>query len=219
VAGALLLKSRRQLTVVSFFIVLALIAYHFMPEQWLARMDTIQHAEQVNSAQTRIQSWEFATNVAVHRPLVGGGFEIYRSTSMWEQFGPEGARQRAIHSIYFRILGEQGFLGLFTFLSLLATSWRSCTKVRKLLKGVTQGKWAFDLASMLQVSLLAFVVAGLATTSSYFDLTYQLMALCMLLRVIVERSDELFVTARDKHAMQDPAAGHPTTVAVSKWAG
>jgi probable O-glycosylation ligase (exosortase A-associated) len=213
------LKSRRQLAVASFFIVLVLIAYHFMPEQWLARMDTIQHAEQVNSAQTRIQSWEFATNVAVHRPLVGGGFEIYKSAAMWEQFGPEGAKQRAIHSIYFRVLGEQGLLGLFIFLSLLATSWRSCTKVRKLMKGVAQGKWAFDLASMLQVSLLAFVVAGMATTSSYFDLTYQLMALCLLLRLIVERSSEFPVTVRGKQALRGSEESPRTTIAVSKWAG
>jgi O-antigen ligase len=151
---------------------------------------------------------------------VGGGFEIYKSASMWEQFGPEGARQRAIHSIYFRILGEQGFLGLVIFLSLLAASWRSCTKVRKMMKGMTEGKWAFDLASMLQVSLLAFVVAGLATTSSYFDLTYQLMALCVLLRLMVERSNEFLVTVRDKPQPTRGSAGsHPTTVAVSKWTG
>ncbi len=218
VAGALLLKSRRQLAVASFFIVLALVAYHFMPDQWLARMDTIQHVEQVNSAQTRIQSWRFATNVALHRPLVGGGFEINKSASMWDQFGPEGARQRAIHSIYFRILGEQGFLGLLIFLSLLATSWRSCTKVRKMMKSVAEGKWALDLATMLQVSLLAFVVAGLATTSSYFDLTYQLMALCVLLRLIVERSDEFPVTAGNRQAMRRSDETPPTTVVLAKWA-
>jgi probable O-glycosylation ligase (exosortase A-associated) len=187
VAGALLLKGRRQITLAAFFVVLALTAYHFMPDQWIARMDTIQHAEQVNSAQTRMQSWEFAGNVALHRPMVGGGCEVYRNTAMWERFGPEGARQRAIHSIYFRILGEQGFIGLAIFLSLVAASWRSCTKVRKQLRGIVEAKWAFDLASMLQVSLLAFAVAGLATTSSYFDLSYQLMALCLILRLIAER--------------------------------
>lgn len=209
VAGALLLKGRRQFTLAAFFVVLGLTAYHFMPDQWLARMDTIQHAEQVNSAQTRIQSWEFATEVAVHRPLVGGGFEVYRNASMWERFGPEGARQRAIHSVYFRILGEQGFLGLLMFLSLLIASWRSCTRVRKQLLGTAEAKWAIDLASMLQVSLLAFVVAGLATTSSYFDLSYQLMALCLILRLIAERVPVTRGAAMGKVASEEAGSKEP----------
>ena len=45
-------------------------------------------------------------------------------------------------------------------------------------------RWAYDLSSMLQVSLIAFMTAGLATTSSYFDLSYQLMAMCLLLAII-----------------------------------
>lgn len=200
VAGALLLKGRRQITLAAFFIVLAFTAYHFMPEQWIARMNTIQHAEQVDSAQTRMQSWEFASEVAVHRPVVGGGFEVYRNVAMWQQFGPDGAVQRAIHSIYFRTLGEQGFIGLAIFLSLLAASWQSCAKVRKQLRGVAESKWALDLAAMLQVSLLAFMAAGLATTSSYFDLSYQLMALCLILRLIVEGASAFSGAATEKDA-------------------
>jgi len=186
VGGALILKSRRQVTLVVVLIAVAATAYHFMPAQWLERMDTLHHAEQVNSLQTRIQSWEFATNVAVHRPVLGGGFDVYENASMWATYGPDGARQRAIHSIYFRVLGEQGFPGLLLFLGLLAASWRSCSKVRAMSKNSPEDKWAFDLAAMLQVSLLAFIVAGAATTSSYFDLSFQLMAMCALLKHILE---------------------------------
>jgi len=186
VGVALFLKSRRRLTIVVALVVLGVAAYHFMPQEWIARMDTLHHAEQTDSAQTRIQSWEFATNVALHRPLIGGGFNVYESSAMWRAYGPEGATPRAIHSIYFRILGEQGFPGLFLFIALLAASWRKCAKVRRTSRGLPEEKWAFDLASMLQVSLLAFIVAGLATTSSYFDLSYQLVAVCALLATIIE---------------------------------
>jgi probable O-glycosylation ligase (exosortase A-associated) len=188
VGGALLLKSRRQVAIAVILVVVAITAYHFMPAQWIERMDTIQHASTTNSAETRIQSWKFATNVALHRPIVGGGFDIYESSAMWSQYGPAGAIQRAVHSIYFRVLGEQGFIGLALFLALLTVSWRNCAKVRKRTRGSPDDKWAFDLASMLQVSLLAFMVAGLATTSSYFDLSYQMMAMCALLKWVVEQS-------------------------------
>ncbi|AGG90143.1 MULTISPECIES: putative O-glycosylation ligase, exosortase A system-associated [Rhodanobacter] len=182
VSAALFLKSRKRLTLAIALMAIGLTAYHFMPPQWTARMDTIHHVEDVNTVQSRVQSWEFATNVALHRPLTGGGFKVYESEALWNRYAPEEAVQRAVHSIYFRVLGEQGFPGLAIFVGLLVASWRSCAYVRHKSRHLPNEKWAFDLASMLQVSLLAFMTAGLATTSSYFDLSYQLMAMCALLK-------------------------------------
>lgn len=181
VAGALFLKTRRRYAIVLAAVVVAFVAWHFMPAKWTQRMDTLHHATTVNSAQTRIQSWEFAANVAIHRPLRGGGFEVYKSAYMWQNYGPPGAKPRAIHSIYFRILGEQGFIGLALFLGLLFASWRKCSQVRKLARDNEALTWAFDLASMLQVCLVAFMVAGAFLPMPYFDLTYQLMAVAGLL--------------------------------------
>ena len=181
VAGALFLKSRRRLAVVLVIIAVGFTAYQFMPAQWLERMDTLQHAEQTDSGKTRIQSYEFAVNVALHHPIVGGGFDDYLSASLWQDYGPEGAIPRAIHSIYFRVLGEQGFPGLMLFLALLLASWRNCHQVRKKTRHVPEMKWAFDLASMLQVSLVAYITAGIFLPMPYFDLTYQLMALTAVL--------------------------------------
>ena len=182
VGGVLFLKNRRRLGILAAIVIVGLTAYHFMPTQWTERMDTLHRAEETDSGQERIQSWEFAVNVAVHRPLVGGGFNAYESESLWKNFGPKGAIQRAVHSIYFRVLGEQGFPGLILFMALLVASWRSCSRVRKKTRDSPEQKWAYDLASMLQVSLVAFVAAGTFLPMTYFDLTYQLMALCALLR-------------------------------------
>lgn len=181
VTGALFLKGRRRIVLGVMVLAVAFAAYHFMPAQWTTRMDTLQNAGEIGSLQTRIQSWEFAANVAIHRPLIGGGFMGYESAAMWSRYAPAGAIQRAVHSIYFRVLAEQGFPGLAMFLALLLVSWLNCTRVRRITEDSAPDKWAFDLASMLQVSLLAFMTAGAASTSSYFDLSYQLMAMCALL--------------------------------------
>jgi len=188
VALALLVKGRRRVAVTLFFGVVALTAYHFMPPQWIARMGTLQDPTQVNSAETRIQSWKFAANVAFHHPFVGGGFNDYKSERLWEAYGPPDARPRAIHSVYFRVLSEQGFPGLFLFLGLLAASWLNCRSVRKKTRASLDQRWAYDLASMLQVSLVAFVVSGALLPMTYFDLTYQLMALCALLALYVRNA-------------------------------
>lgn len=185
VIAALLLKSRRRLTLVIAVVAVGVIAYQFMPAQWVSRMQTLHHAGETDSLQTRIQSWEFATNVALHRPVVGGGFDVYLSGPMWQRYGPEDATPRAIHSIYFRVLGEQGFVGLALFLGLLTATWRKCSQVRKRTRNSPDLRWAFDLAAMMQVSLTGFMAAGAAAPMSYFDLTYQLMAMCALLHALV----------------------------------
>jgi probable O-glycosylation ligase (exosortase A-associated) len=181
VAGALFLKSRRRLAVVLVIIAVGTIAYHFMPPEWTARMETLQQAKETSSGESRIQSWQFSANVAIHHPLLGGGFNVYESTSMWERYGPENAIPRAVHSIYFRVLGEQAFPGLALFLALLFVSWRNCSRVRKRTRDMSDMRWAFDMASMLQVSLVAFMAAGAFLPMSYFDLSYQLMALSAVL--------------------------------------
>jgi len=190
VSGVLFLKSRRRLAVSTVIVVIGLTAYHFMPAQWTERMDTLHHAEETDSAQTRIQSWEFAANLTVHRPLVGGGFNAYESAYLWKIYGPEDAIPRAVHSVYFRVMSEQGYPGLVLFLGLLFASWRSCNQVRKKTRDSTEQKWAYDLASMLQVSLAAFIAAGAFLPMAYFDLTYQLMALCALLEGYMLRQPE-----------------------------
>jgi probable O-glycosylation ligase (exosortase A-associated) len=168
-------------------VVVGYAAYHFMPSEWMARMNTLQDARQVNTAETRIQSWKFAANLAVHRPLVGGGFDDYKSSALWAAYAPDDAKQRAIHSIYFRVLSEQGFPGLIFFLMLLFVSWRNCSRIRKMTRGSPDQKWAYDLASMLQVSLVAFMAAGAFLPMTYFDLAYQLIALSGLLEIHVRQ--------------------------------
>jgi probable O-glycosylation ligase (exosortase A-associated) len=181
VAGALFVKSRQRFAVVLVIIVVGLIAWNFMPAQWTERMGTLHNASQTDSGETRIQSWKFATAVAIHHPVFAGGFEVYQDTALWRNFGPEGAIPRAIHSIYFRMLGEQGFIGLGLFLALLVASWRNCARVRKLARDDSRLRWAFDLASMLQVTLVAYMTAGAFLPMPYFDLSWQLMALTALL--------------------------------------
>jgi probable O-glycosylation ligase (exosortase A-associated) len=187
VSGALFFKGRGRFAILLIALVLGATAYHFMPDQWIQRMGTLQDATKTGSGETRIESYKFAANVALHKPVLGGGFNVYLSTPMWEQYGPQGATPRAIHSIYFRVLGEHGFPGLMLFLGLLYLSWRTCGRVRKRTRQMPGEKWAFDVASMLQVSLVAFMAAGTFLPMPYFDLPYQVMALCVVMEQLLRQ--------------------------------
>ena len=91
------------------------------------------------------------------------------------------------HSIYFEVLGEQGFIGLFLFLGLGWLAFRKANSIRARTRGSPDLQWAFDLVTMVQVCLVGYVVAGAFVGLAYFDLYYHLLANIVLTNILVER--------------------------------
>ncbi|HET8701861.1 MAG TPA: putative O-glycosylation ligase, exosortase A system-associated, partial [Nitrococcus sp.] len=91
-------------------------AENLLPSQWVQRQETTLNYTQDHSAMQRIQAWGVATNIALHRPLFGAGFNFTSgiSNSRWlsyANFIDEWAHEaRAAHSIYFQVLGEHGIV-------------------------------------------------------------------------------------------------------------
>ncbi|HET8551458.1 MAG TPA: putative O-glycosylation ligase, exosortase A system-associated [Gammaproteobacteria bacterium] len=186
-------KTRGKFLLAVVLIITVPIMLAFIPQKWYQRMATIETYRQDASAMGRIQSWKFATNLALHRPLVGGGFRPYLDHNAWRKYAPPNSIPRAIHSIYFKMLGNQGFVGLAIYMALLFLTWRNLVWVRKRTKDLPGFKWAYDLASMLYVSGIAYGVGGAFAPLPYFDLAYQLLAVALLVRCRVEK--DLPVTA------------------------
>lgn len=154
----------------------------FMPQSWHDRMKTIETYEEDESAMGRINAWQFAFNLAVDRPLVGGGYHAF-TPEMFARYAPDPSNVHDAHSIYFEVLGEHGFIGLALFLLLGWFAWRSCTALKKQAGKRPEGQWIADLASMLQVSLAGYAASGAFLGLAYFDLYYHLIALVVLLKV------------------------------------
>lgn len=177
-------KSSKKLMTGMMIAAAALIILSIMPDQWYERMNTIETYDEDNSALGRINAWWMAFNLAKARPL-GGGFDCFR----WETFqlyAPENWRVHDSHSIYFQVLGHHGFVGLGIFLLLLGLTWRKCTRIIKLSKGNPDLKWAGDLGSMLQVSLVGYMTAGAFLGLAYFDYIYHLVALAVVAWAIID---------------------------------
>ena len=208
----LVLRGRKRFGILIVVLMAAPLVFNFLPQHWKTRMAGLSsgHAEKSESFEGRLQSWEFATNVALHRPLTGGGFGVWASSEMWSTYGPPGAVQRAIHSIWFQVLGEQGFVGLLFFVSLLILGWRNLSVVKRRARDDPQKHWLQDLAGFMQVSMVAYVVSGSALPQAYFDFIYQLLALTVLLRRFAE--SPATVTAADRA----PAAARGVVRAVGR---
>ena len=180
------LKSRRHkllggvLLVLASFVILA-----SMPQHWWDRMDSIQDYQEDDSALGRINAWRMAWNLALNR-VVGGGFSIY-NYEVFSRFAPEPERVHAAHSIYFQVLGEHGFIGLFIFLAVGVFTWLEARRLIGLGDGDARQQWAADLGRMVQVSMVGFAVGGAFLSLAYWDLPYNLMAMVVCATYVLRR--------------------------------
>lgn len=179
------LKSSKKLVLGMLMVMTIPVLLLFMPEQWGERMDTIATYQEDSSAMGRINAWIMAYNLAVDRPLVGGGFEIYDQKT-FERYAPIPTDVHAAHSIYFQALGEHGFVGLGLYLLFGFLCWRSCAWILRNTAKREDLKWAYHLAAMSQVSIIGFAVGGAFLSLLYFDVPYYLMAAIVTTRIIVE---------------------------------
>lgn len=184
----LIYKSPHRSSLLIVVPIIAVLLASFMPQEWYSRMDTISEYEQDKSAQGRIHSWKFATNVALDDPLFGGGMRVWSSDAMWDTHGPPDAAPRAIHSIFFQVLGEAGFVGLALFVAMLAGGWFGLARIRRRARAGPDTAWMADLASMMQVSLVAYAAAGSLLPMPYFDLFYQILAITTVLHMLLMRA-------------------------------
>jgi probable O-glycosylation ligase (exosortase A-associated) len=156
----------------------------FMPDAWMDRMNSIKTHDQDQSAQARFNSWFMAWNAAQHH-ILGLGFITYKP-EFFALYAPNPDVVFAAHSIYFQVMGSHGFIGLFIFLGFLFSTWRTAAWIRTHTADIPQARWAYDLASLCQVSLVAFLTGGAFLSLAQFDLPFNLMVLLTLTRVWVQ---------------------------------
>ena len=179
------LRSRKKALIGGFLLFGVLVALPMMPEHWWTRMETISTYQEDASAMGRINAWGVAWNVAVHN-VFGGGMS-YQHPIFFFLYGTYETSVRAAHSIYFQVLGNHGFVGLFLFLGIWFSTYRTAGWLRKNGRAQEQSAWTADLGSMIQVSLVGYATGGAFLSLSYFDLPYNMMVLAVMTRAWVER--------------------------------
>lgn len=172
------LKSRQKVAMGVYILLAVGLVHAIMPQSWYDRMYTIKTYQEDASALGRINAWHTAFNVAKDR-VTGGGFEMFRPPT-FRQYAPEPFRVHDVHSIYFEVMGEHGFIGLAMFLLLAVFTWLRANQVIRECKNDPERKWAADLAAMIQVSLVGYAAGGVFLGLAYFDLTYHLMIMLVL---------------------------------------
>lgn len=186
--------TRHKVRYLAAMLIAGMVLVQTVPESWMQRMDTIQSADQDDSFMGRVVVWKLSTLIALDHPLFGGGLHAVQSQNVWDAYVPSlgrlsfiptgepDVRPHAAHSIYFEVLGDTGILGLMVFLGIVASCVRTGFQIKAAARGRPDLEWATNLATMLQISLLTFLVTGALLSAAYHDLIFIIFALFSAVR-------------------------------------
>ena len=189
--GAIFLKSRRKIMVAVIGTVAVAGIMYTTTSAWNARISTIGNYQQDGSAMTRILVWKWTLDYVSTHPL-GGGFMMYGINHIEhppDEENPAGSVEfgRAFHSVYFEVLGEHGWPGLAMFLGIAGASLFALQRAARQVKGIPELRWAGDLASSLQVSLVVLLACSTFIGIAFQPWLHYLFAMSVSLPECVRR--------------------------------
>jgi probable O-glycosylation ligase (exosortase A-associated) len=162
-----------------------MIAVPLLPSSYSNRMETIEGYKGDQSASTRLAIWKWTLGFVADRPF-GGGFGAYRQnrilvkteTGSGAKIDEVADAGRAWHSSYFEMLGEQGWLGLFLWLTLNIAGLIRMEVVRRRYRNAKGDmNWVSPLASALQSAHIVYLVGSLFLALAFQSFAYIWMGL------------------------------------------
>jgi probable O-glycosylation ligase (exosortase A-associated) len=165
-----------------------LVLVYITSSRWTERISTIGDYAEESSALVRLLVWRWTFNYAVSHPL-GGGFAAYLIDFVEL---PDGTVQfgRAFHSIYFELLGEQGWVGLGMFLVLSGTTILGLRRMARRVRQVPEMAWCADMSDALQSALMVFLTAGAFVGIAFQPMYWYFIAMSISLREYVHRVEQ-----------------------------
>ncbi len=155
-----------------------------------------------DSSQHRIDAWKTAVNMAVSRPLTGVGIgnfsQLYYSyTSHWYN------REIAVHSMWFQVLAELGFIGLALFIGMIWTSFTVNAQTIRWLELAHAPPILRATATGLQAALAATCASGTFLSQAY---TWPVYVTVALIAALANQAQHYRLTSADDRDSKPRAA-------------
>lgn len=183
-AAVLFTRVRRKVLFGLIGVVALMAAVPFIPARWYDRMDTIDEYQEDASAMGRINAWHASWNMAWDYPLTGGGLNAFTPETIW-RYAPNPEDYHDVHSIYFEVLGEIGFPGLFVFLGLIGSTMLSLIRIRRASALLPNGEFYANYADATLLGLVGYLTNGAFVGMAYFDLFYQFVGLTVSMKYLL----------------------------------
>jgi probable O-glycosylation ligase (exosortase A-associated) len=176
----MILKLRQRMLLLPVLMLAGVLAIFFAPEKWQHRMDFSREGALIDdSALSRFNAWTYCWRLASDYPLTGAGFDAF-TQDLFNRYAPNPADVHGPHSIYFGVLAEHGYIGLFLYLTLVASCFVKLSRVLRYARDVGD-RQAAAYATMLQFGVIGFLVTGAFLGRAYFDYYFSLVACTVIL--------------------------------------
>ena len=187
--GLLLKKHKINFKVFLAICMIPLLIYAIAPKSWFHRMSSIEDATtSEKSAIGRIVVWRWTLDYVSERPLFGGGFYSYNANAgilhHYQQGDEVEIKQKggkAFHNIFFEVLGETGYGGLFLFLSIISHTMLLNRRTIKRLGGEVA-----VIGGALNHSLIIYCIGGLFIGVAFYPWIYYLYGVSLALSTVEE---------------------------------
>src|SRR5580658_10510192 len=191
-------RSRRKFLYVLVVGAISVVIVVKMASSWDERVSTITDYATEGSALTRILVWQWTLGYVSSHPL-GGSFDAYGINTIImppDPLNPGGSVQngRAWHSIYFEMLGELGWPGLFMFLTAALYSVTSLLNLSRRCKKIPNLIWVADMSDALQTSIMVFLSSGAFVGIAFIPTFWYIIAMSICLRAYAYRAERAEAT-------------------------
>ena len=178
---AILIRGKKKLLPLFFLgTIVLVITTMVIPERYVRRISTIFASEENRDESTsgRLHFWRVALIMVNDNPVFGVGTGCYpRAYNRYDFSKGEYGYSRAVHNSFCQILANHGYPGLGLFLLLIFLSAMTCRRIRKLVRGRKDLRWASSCANMFEISFVAYCISGFFLSMGYADLIYHLFFL------------------------------------------
>lgn len=187
--------------IMGILIVFALIA---TPSSYWDRMSTITNEYKQNKEGTsygtgaqRIYAWKLGWNIFLNNPVMGVGQGNYpwhvgnieeEKGIQWQTRSLSG---RAAHSLYFTLLPELGLIGAILYAAIIVFVYKDIKYIKKASKNeketlsADESKRFYNLALMLEGSLVGFFISSIFISTLYYPNFWFLCGFIVSLKNIV----------------------------------
>ncbi|TDF37295.1 putative O-glycosylation ligase, exosortase A system-associated [Alteromonadaceae bacterium M269] len=202
IGGFYFLHSKKKLLIITLVLILGGTVISLVPDNYFARIDTINNAQEDLSFLGRVVAWKQSILIALDNPITGGGFNAVQTASVWYTYAPDfdttwlmntphpiETGVKAAHSIYFQVLGDQGFTGIILFCFMLYFSIIKSYGVMKYRPPDSNGErvWVNSWGQACFLSMVVYSIGGALLSLAYFELLYLVLALICVLDAEVKK--------------------------------
>ena len=140
------------------------------------------------SAMGRIYAWQAAINMALSNPFTGVGISNFYVNYFFYSPHWDG-KNHAVHSTWFQVLGEMGFVGLILFAMLIVSIFKSLRRSNLYCKSKNKESLLVNV-HILQAGLFGFMVSGTFLTQAFTWPLYIVLSLTIALERLLTKEED-----------------------------